>query len=558
MQPNLILYNGVFRTQDSSPADDFYPRGDGVSRTGEARSLPTALAVANGRILALGDDDEVRALAGPQTRLYDMRGRLGLPGFMDSHFHFYDWSLFSDLSKVRSFAGLEQTLAEAAADRTPDAWILGQGFNETDWPDGRMPCRGDLDRAVPGRPVIIWRCDLHLAVASSRALELAGVDANTPDPTGGVIARDERGAPTGVLRENAINLVRDAVPAPTDQELATAMLAAQARLHALGITALHDVRLFNEAAAPRTVRTLEQLNAERRLKLRTWTSLPGELLDAAVGMGLRTGFGNSVLRLGHVKFFTDGGMGARTAYLTGSYLDAGRGLLQMPPEEIARKLQQADAAGLAVMLHAVGDGAVRHVIEAFEALEHWRGSPEAAYLPQPRQMHRVDHAQMIRPEDLARLGKLNVAVGMQPSNMVLDFNLIDRCLGPEGRHTYVFRSMLDSGVLTLFNSDCPVSDPNPLRGIHALVTRQRPDNTPEGGWHPEERISVAEAVRGYTRSPALAYGCGNELGVLAPGLRADLCVLDRDIYTTPSSEIADAQVDLTVFAGEPVFERPGS
>lgn len=542
--PNLILFNGVFRTQD--PLQE---------RSG---TLPTALAVADGRILALGGDDEVRALAGRHTRLYDMAGRLGLPGFMDSHFHFHDWSLYRDLSRVGSFVGLGQALAEAAADRTPESWILGHGFNETDWPDGRMPERQDLDRAVPGRPVIIWRCDLHLAVASSRALELAGVDAGTADPTGGVIARDAAGNPTGVLRETAINLVRDVVPPPTDRELTTAMLAAQARLHAMGITGLHDVRLFEEAAAARTVRCLQGLRSEGRLHLRTWTSLPGERLDAVADMGLLTGFGDEVLRLGHVKFFTDGGMGARTAYLTGTYLDADQGLLQMEPREIARVVRTADAAGLAVMMHAVGDGAVRHVIEAFEALEHWRRSPEAAHLPVPRQMHRVDHVQMIRPEDLPRLGRLNVAVGMQPSNMVLDFNLIDRCLGPEGRRTYAFRSILDSGVLTLFNSDCPVSDPDPLLGIHALVTRQRPDGTPESGWYPQERIRVDEAVRGYTASPARAYGCGNELGTLAPGLRADLCVLDRDIYRCPPRDIARARVDLTVFAGRPVYERPGA
>lgn len=542
--PELILFNGVFRTQVHGA---------------EARPLPTALAVARGRILALGADREIRSLAGPRTRLYDLRGRLGLPGFMDSHFHFHDWSLYGDLAGVRSFAELERTLAQASAEREPGAWMLGQGFNETDWPDGRLPDRRDLDRAMPGRAALLWRCDLHLAVASSRALELAGVGRDTPAPRGGVIARDERGEPTGVLCESAINLVRDAAPPPSDRELGRAMLAAQARLHALGVTGLHDVRLFNEAAAPRTVRTLERLAAERRLRLRVWTSLPGERLDQAVALGLRTGFGNELLRLGHVKFFADGGMGARTAFLTERYLDADRGLLQMSPEEMAAALCKADAAGLAVLFHAVGDGAVRHVLGAFEELRRWRARPDAADLPRPGQMHRIDHVQMIRPGDLARLARLrNVAVSMQPANMALDINLVDRCLGPDGRFAYAFRSVLETGVATLFSSDCPVSDPNPLLGIHALATRQRPDGTPAGGWYPDERLSVAQAVRGYTAAPALAYGCADELGTLAPGLRADLCVLDRDIYVVPPGEIAGARVDLTLFAGEPVFERPGA
>ncbi|MFW5792401.1 MAG: amidohydrolase [Desulfohalobiaceae bacterium] len=543
--PELILCNAEVRTQDP----------------GQPRAR--ALAIAGGRITAVGDDVTILGLAGRGTRRLDLEGRLVLPGFMDSHFHFYDWSLYQDLAGVSSFQGLETALAAAVAQEVPGGWVLGQGFNETDWPDGRIPEREDLDRVTGDVPTVIWRCDLHLAVANTAALARAGligagIDGPAiPDPPGGVIARDGTGRPTGVLRETAINLVKDCIPQVSDGERLRAMEQAQERLHACGITALHDLRLKGERDAPRAMRLFQRLDREGRLAMRTWVSLPGERLDEAVALGLTAGFGSERLRLGHVKYFADGGMGARTASVLEPYLDAGCGLSQMGVGESAAVLRTAEQAGLAVMIHAVGDRAVSEVISAFEVLQEWRSSPEARDVPSPPLMHRIDHLQMVRPHDLARLARLKVAVGMQPSNMVLDFNLIDRCLGDKGRYAYTFRSVLESGIPTLFNSDCPVSDPRPLMGIHALVTRQRPDSTPEGGWYPEQRISVEQAVAGYTSTPALAYGVAQQ-GRIGPGMLADLAVLDRNIFAIEPREIQAARVDLTLFNGRIVYERPGA
>lgn len=543
MNADLVLTGGRVAAMDPHP--------------GEA----TAVAVAGRRILAVGADDEIAPLAGPKTRRIDLDGRLVVPGFIDSHFHFYDWTmtrLDQDLSGTKSLAHLLAVLAEAVRHHVPGSWIVGQGFNETDWDNGRLPTRDDLDLASPAHPVIVWRCDLHLAVANSAALHAAGITHTTPNPEAGVIARDDSGRATGILRETAINLVKEAIPPLSEEDLAAAMLDAQAELHSYGVTGLCDARLKGEWAAPVITGQWQRLDQAGTLALRTWVGLPGERLEECAALGLRSGFGSDRLRLGHLKFFADGGMGARTAWLLDGFLDAGYGMCLTPPEEIARALVAADRAGLACMVHAVGDRAAREVIDAFEELARQRRALDEAGRSAPAVSHRIDHLQMVRPEDLERLASLPVAVGMQPSNMVLDINLINECLGDDGRYTYAFGSVAASGVELVFNSDCPVSDPRPVRGIHALTTRTRPDGTPKGGWYPEQRIDVAAALAGYTSVPARTLGREGDLGSVTPGKLADLCVLDTDILSCDPAAIAHARAELTVFDGTIVFERSGN
>ena len=392
--PELVLFNGNIHTQDA------------------AHPHATAVAVGDGHILACGIDKDILALAGSATRTIDLAQRLVLPGFIDTHFHFYDWALNCnsiDFAPVTSFAGMEAAIREKTRALAPGQWILGQGFNESDWPENRMPHRRDLDRVAPDHPVCIWRCDLHLAVANSLALQLAGIDRHTPDPVGGIIEKDGNGVPTGVLKELAPNRIRAAVPELTREQLLSNLEKRMAQAHALGITGIHDVRLMEDANGGEALRAWQILQNREKLALRCMVTLPGEMTDQAVELGLCTGLGDDFLRIGHLKFFADGGMGARTAWVTEPYLDApGMGMPLTPVAEIQRAVARADRAGLSCMVHAVGDRACREVLDIYARVAA-TGQSHCTIA------HRVEHAQMILPQDLERLGRIpNLAVSCQP------------------------------------------------------------------------------------------------------------------------------------------------
>jgi predicted amidohydrolase YtcJ len=534
--PQIILYNGIFATQNT------------------VHSYVQAVAIGNGQILALGRDEDVLNRAGPDTEKIDLDGRLVVPGFIDSHIHFYEWALNRQRIKLDDLTHLGELSARvrAAADsRPPGQWIIGQGWNEADWAERCMPTRESLDRVAPAHPVLLWRCDLHLAVANSTALSLAGITTDTPDPPEGRIERDTKGEPTGILRELAINLVRQAVAPPDANLVMEAFEEAAKALHRKGVTGIHDIRLMADKDGVSAFQTFQKLDHDGRLDLRCWVTLPGHLLDNIIGLGLRTGFGNDRLRIGHIKFFSDGGMGARTAWLIDPYLDAERGMPMIDMEVLAQNIEKADNAGLAVMVHAVGDRANRELINIFETLESRRtvsGSPSPA-IP-----HRIEHVQMIRPEDADRLRNLNVALCVTPANMLLDMNLIDLALGEKGKWTYAFRQLIDTGAPVMFSSDCPVCDPDPLLGIHAAVTRLRADGTPEGGWYPDSRVTVAEALKAYTLTPAVVHDAGN-IGNIAPDKRADLVVLSRNFLELPMSQLSEIRVDMTLFDGRIVHRQ---
>ncbi|MGD9086432.1 MAG: amidohydrolase, partial [Desulfobacterales bacterium] len=476
---------------------------------------------------------------------------------MDSHFHFYDWAMGRqqlDLAQVNSLDELLDQVAQSAAKLPPEKWILGQGWNESDWPEHTMPRRDHLDAVAPAHPVALWRCDLHLVAVNSTALQLAGIDKTTPDPPDGVIEKDSSGHPTGILRELAPNLIKAVIPAPEADAVVAAMQDGITKLHTLGLTGLHDVRLMGGLEGAPALKAWQLLNEKDKLDLRCWVSLAGERLEEAIALGFRTGLGDERLHIGHLKYFADGGMGARTAWMLEPYLDAELGMPLGSMAELAKKISAAEKAGLAVIVHAIGDRANREVIDVLEEIiESREQTKERPFMPSALS-HRIEHAQMIRSEDIQRLAKLKVAVCVQPHNMILDINMIDESVGPLGRHTYAYKEMIDAGIPVLLSSDAPVCDPSPLVGIHAAVTRQRRDGTPAGGWYPEQRISVADALRGYTTMPAAFYGQTRNMGSLTPGKWADMIVLDRDIFQVDPMEIADTQVEMTVFDGRVVYQ----
>ncbi len=545
MTPDLILHNAHLYTPES-----VYIAGSGfVPAAGQ--DTVTALAVTGRHIAAMGDDTAIMAMAGPDTRVLDLDKKLVLPGFTDTHFHFYEWAVnlnSIDFSKTRDFAGMQTAIREKAALLGPGQWILGQGFNESDWPENRMPDRLDLDKAAPDNPVCIWRCDLHLAVANSMALSLAGIDSLTRDPEEGVIVRDGSGLPTGVLKETAPNMIRAVVPELTFGQLLDNMEKAMAHAHALGLTGIHDIRLMGGKEGAVALQAWQALHAAGKLALRCHVTLPGEMTARAVDLGLCTGFGDDLLRIGHVKFFSDGGMGARTAWVTEPYLDAAYGMPLTPVADIEQAVIQADRNGLSCMVHAVGDRAVHEVISVFARVEALQQS-------RCRIPHRLEHAQMILPEDLKALGRLkNLAVSCQPNNMSLDISMIDQCAGERGKYAYTFKNILDTGIPTMFSSDAPVADPNPFSGIYSAVTRKRMNQTPENGWYPDQCLTVDQAVQGYTLTPARTSGTEDCLGSLAAGKLADLIVTDRNIFMINPDEIAAARVKLTLFNGKIVYE----
>jgi predicted amidohydrolase YtcJ len=536
LAPQIILYNGILATQNT------------------AQPSAQALAVGNGKILALGRDADVLNLAGPETEKIDLDGRLVVPGFIDSHIHFYEWALKRQGIKLDDLTHLEELLArvqEATGSCPPGQWIIGQGWNETDWTEQRMPTRETLDRVAPAHPVLLWRCDLHLAAANSTALSLAGISADTPDPPEGRIERDSAGEPTGILRELAINLVRQAVAPPDADQVIEAFEDAARALHRRGVTGIHDVRLMADEDGASAFQAFQKLDHDGRLDLRCWVTLSGHDLDSIIGLGLRTGFGNDKLRVGHIKFFSDGGMGARTAWLIDPYLDAECGMPLTDMDHLAQDIEKADNAGLSVMVHAVGDRANRELINIFEALESRRSFSDS---PSPAIPHRIEHVQMLRPEDADRLGSLNLALCVTPANMVLDMNLIDSALGEKGKWTYALRQLMDTGAPVMFSSDCPVCDPGPLLGMHAAVTRQRTDGTPAGGWYPDSRVTVAEALKAYTSTPAAVHNAG-DIGTIAPDQRADLVALSKNILEIPPSQLPEIRVDMTLFDGRIVYRR---
>jgi hypothetical protein len=515
--------------------------------------------VGKGRILDIGENGQILAQAKGNTKIIDAQDRLLLPGFMDSHFHYQDWALGRtglELAPVSSLQEVLDQVAQAASQTRAGKWIQGQGWNEGDWPEQRMPTKNDLDLAAPNHPVALARCDLHLFSVNSKALELAGISTQTPDPPEGLISRDKHGQPNGILKESAIDLIKSAMPKHDEDHLLQTMLAGIPTLHSMGLTAIQDVRLKGAIQdGAMILRAWQRLDQEGKLLLRCWSSLPGETVAQAIGLGLRTGFGSERLWLGHLKYFADGGMGARTAWMIEPYEDGGQGLPLISMHELRDMVLQADASGLAVMIHAIGDRSSREIISIFEQVYEQRKNNSGRISAPPRINHRIEHLQMVQPKDLQRLARLPVDVCVQPSNQVIDIALLDSCLGQRGKWAYAFRSMLDAGVRLLFSSDCPVCDPRPLMGIHALCTRQRPDGTPKKGWYPEQRLSVAEAVHGYTLVPAQAYSVDHELGSLTPGKRADCILLDQDIYSIDPQDIQYTQVDMTVFEGRIVFER---
>lgn len=530
MKADLLLVNGTIYTMD--------PTGRRAS----------ALAVAGGRVWLVGGE-ELRELTWPGAEVIDLEGRCVLPGLTDAHIHLGWFALGLRQVDLTGSSSQEEMLARVAQrvrSTPPGEWVVGRGWDQELWPVPRFPTAADLDRVAPGHPVVLTAKSGHALVANTIALRQAGVDANTPDPEGGRIERDRSGRPTGLLLEAAMELVRRALPEPDAGAVAEALPAAFERTWQVGITSVHQMGNLVAFEA------LQRLHAEGALGLRVVQYLPAEALDHALALHVRAGLGDDWLRLGGVKVFADGALGPRTAAMLEPYDGEpdNVGILTLEPEALEDLARRASEGGLPLAVHAIGDRANRMVLDVLER----------TWSPHDGSMRaRIEHVQLLHPDDVGRLAKLGVVASMQPIHAIQDAPMADRYWGKRCVTAYAWRSLLDAGTVLAFGSDCPVEDLNPFLGIHAAVTRSRPDGYggPQG-WYPEQRITVEEAVKAYTWGAAYAVGMEDRVGRLAPGYWADLVVLDRDVFTCTPDAIAGTQVVATMVGGRWVFGQYGS
>ncbi|HEX8161940.1 MAG TPA: amidohydrolase [Pyrinomonadaceae bacterium] len=566
---DLILFNGKIFTADG--------RG----------TVAQAVAIEGSRIVAVGTDADVKkSYAGAKT--VDLQGRLVTPGFNDAHLHFLNGGL--SLARV-NFAGaktLEETkrrIAQRARELPAGAWVLGRGWDHTLW-GGQWPTRKDLDEAAPRNPVFVQRVDGHVSWANSLALEKAGVTRATRDPEGGEVLRDARGEPTGILKETAAGLVGRVVPAPSREEKLEGIARSLAEARRYGITSVQDsVSGYETLALYRGL--LEK--GELTVRVSEWLSMdtPVEELkrqreefDALKVDPLR-------IRISAVKGYVDGTLGSRTAAMLAPFSDDphNSGIPRMTPEELTRKVVAIDAAGFQVALHAIGDKANRMALDAFaEACKQRAGgtcrivestaalqtmvsdagaakrrgeSPKFVMITsEGNRRHRVEHAQVVAPSDFARFRDLGVVASMQPSHAISDKRWAPDRLGEyRSLGAYSWHTFEAYGVHVPFGTDWPIEPINPYLGLFAAVTRESTELEPRGGWLPQERLDIAEAIRCYTAESAYASFEEAEKGRIAPGMLADLAVHTRDLLTIKPEEILQTETAMTIFDGRIIYQK---
>jgi predicted amidohydrolase YtcJ len=519
MYSGFVLFNGRIHTLDAQ------------------MPYATAAAIRGEQIVYVGDDATAREMLRPRGEAVDLKGRCVTPGLTDAHLHF-SWFALGLQSVDVETPTLDEALArvgERAKIAAPGAWITGWGWNHNLW--GDLPTAADLDRVAPNHPVALEAKSGHAVWVNSRALELAGVTASTPDPLSGQIVRDARGQPTGILLEDAMDLIGKARPTPTPEQVAELMRAAFPVAHRAGLTGIHD---FDGPVAFAAFQLLKQGG---QLGLRVVKSIPREMLSQAIDLGLRSGFGDEWLRIGSVKLFADGALGPQTAAMLEPFEGSNSlGIATLSEAEMADNVRRANAAGLSCAIHAIGDRACRTVLDVYEEV----GSRDLR--------NRIEHAQLLHPQDYGRLGKLGVIASMQPTHATSDMLISDKYWGRRSTDAYAWRTQLNAGAVLAFGSDCPVEKIDPLMGIHAAVTRRRADGSPgPEGWYPEQRLTVEEAVRAFTWGAACAAGQEDRLGSIAPGKLADFTVLGRDIFAIEPMEILNTHVDATIIGGQFVW-----
>jgi hypothetical protein len=525
-------------------ADVMLVNGRVLTMAGDAVA---AVAVRGDRVLAVGGERELAALRGPRTAIVDLGGRLALPGFTDSHVHLR--ALGGMLSRVnleraRTLAAALRQVAARARRVPAGQWITGGGFDKNRWGD-EFPDRRDLDQAAPHHPVLLHSRDGHSVWVNSAALRICGIGRDTTAPAGGVILRDAAGEPTGVLQEKAAALVYSCRAFDDRGGGRDELLAGLRALVRQGVTSVHAM------AETETLGDLQALREKGQLPLRVTLYRPAATLDALIGAGVRSGIGDEWLRIGGVKLLVDGTLGSQTAWLFQPYeIGSAYGVPVLYGGDLRDLVRRASEAGLACAVHAIGD---RANAEALEALEQATGQEG---MPRPALPHRIEHAQLVRPQDLPRFARLGVVASMQPCHILGDIDSAERYWGPRSRWAYPIRSLMKAGASVVFGSDAPVETADPMWGIYAAVRRQTRDGRPAKGWYRrEEGVSTMAALRAYTVAPAKATGEGAFKGKLAPGYLADIVVLSEDLSRVRPSRLMKPRVDMVLVGGRVRYRR---
>ncbi|MGH9400310.1 MAG: amidohydrolase [Thermoanaerobaculia bacterium] len=519
-----------------------------------ARPEAEALSVEGGRIVAVGSNADVMARKGPHTRVLDAKGRRVVPGFIDSHAHMTMGGLnlhAVDLRRTRDPADFTRQLAGFAKTRPAGRWITDGAWDHEQWDPPRLPTKELLDPAVGDRPTCLSRQDGHMMVCSSRALALAKISRDSPDPPGGVIVRDAKGEPTGVLKDSAMAAINAVRPERTLSELEEALRAAMKEAARSGVTSVQDL-----PGNPRDLDAWESLRAGGALTVRVNYRPPLSQWEKARDRRA-TMKNDEWLRIGGVKGYADGSLGSGTALFFDPYTDdpATRGVFAaeaIPLSRIEERVAGADQARLQVVIHAIGDRANAEILDLFDRVARKNG-------PRDRRF-RIEHAQHLRPADIPRFAGLGVIASMQPYHAVDDGRWAERRIGRQRcKTTYAFRSLLDAKARLVFGSDWDVAPLSPLLGMAAAVTRRTIDGKNPAGWFPEQRITMAEALAAYTSQAAWAAFEEGGKGVLAPGKLGDFVVLSRDLLAATPSEIETLRVEATVVGGRVVHTAdPGA
>jgi predicted amidohydrolase YtcJ len=516
--------------------------------TGERDAPPAeALAVRGDRIIAVGSAAEIARLVGSGTQVVELGGRMVTPGFIDDHTHFISggFQLASvDLRDAATPQLFAQRIGEFARDVPQGRWVTGGDWDHELWPGGPLPERAWIDSLTPNVPVAVNRLDGHMLLANTAALRIGGITRDTPDPPGGTIVKDARGEPTGVLKDEAMSLVSRHVPEPSAAERDEAFARAQEHALQRGVTMVHDMGSWAD------LETYRRAHAADSLRMRIYSFVPLDTWERLRDYVAANGRGDDRVRWGGLKGFVDGSLGSTTAWFHAPYADEPNtsGLVVTDTADLRRWITGADAAGLHVAVHAIGERANDWLLDTYAAVTQTNGERDRRF--------RIEHAQHLSPAAIARFGEVGVLPSMQPYHAIDDGRWAEKRIGADRiQRTYAFRSLIDTRASLMLGSDWTVAPIDPLLGIYGAVTRRTLDGANPGGWVPAERIGVEDALRGYTANNAYGSFMEDRLGVLAPGHLADLVVLSDNLLRMDPSAIGQVQVDYTVVGGRIVHQR---
>ncbi len=560
--PLLVILTGTLMAQHikpTAPAETVFVNGNiwtGVKQ-GNAIATAQALAVRGDRIVAVGSNDEIQKYRGKDTKVVDLGERFVMPGFNDAHLHLSGGGfakLQVDLVGTKSLAEMKQRIADRARTTPPHEWILGRGWDHTKWTEQVLPTRHDLDSVTGDHPAIFGRVDGHIAVANSAALKLAGIDRNTKSPEGGAIDHDASGEPTGILRESAWNLVNAKIPPPTPSQVRKAMELALAEAAQWGLTSAQSQLLDNREWQDFLV--CEDLEREGKLTARVTMWLPFDLPLATLQQWrAHHPATDPMLHTGMLKAYMDGSLGSHTAALREPYSDepTNKGLAEWDQPKLNQMAEERAAAGFQLGFHAIGDRAADMALEAFSAAQQYLREHDSIS-PHREQRYRIEHDQVLEPDQFARYKALGVTASVQPNHLLTDMNWAEKNIGPaRAKSSYPWRSFLDNGVVLAFGTDYPVEPLTPFRGVYAAITRKNEEGTRE--YYPEQKLTIDEALEAYTTGSAYADFAERDKGQLKPGMLADFVILDRDLTKIPPKEILGTKVLGTVVGGKTVYEQ---